>query len=147
MPSHYLLVISGENDTELDYMLNKIIEHMKPGETSEFRFELNRTERVTLDALKTPTPDFVPVEIQIELVSFVEVPEIWELNPAQLVDAGRHHKDRGVEWFKGGNYVYALRRFTKAVRCLIVIDRQMFESLAKGKKSRVSEIYRSLIHF
>ncbi|OQV23080.1 putative Peptidyl-prolyl cis-trans isomerase FKBP62 [Hypsibius exemplaris] len=123
-------IVIGENDTELDHMLDKILEHMRLRETSDFRFQINRHERISL-AREKEVPEFLTMEIRIELLSFTEVPEVWELNPAQLVDAGQHHKDKGVEWFNSGNYVYALRRFTKAVRCLIVIDKEMLEKLAK----------------
>lgn len=115
-------------------MLDKILEHMKPGEYSLFSFQLHAEEQTSIPGLPhtSQTQPLVPVMISIRLTSFQEVPEIWELNPAQLVDCAKHHKGHGVRWYKSGHLLYALRRFTRAMRCLLVVDKEVLEKLGQG---------------
>ncbi|XP_055338561.1 uncharacterized protein LOC129588390 [Paramacrobiotus metropolitanus] len=140
-------IVIGESDTELDDMLDKILQHMKPEELSRFSFQIHTKEKTAVQPALTGSSPVSAVEVQIELMSFQEVPELWELNPAQLVDSAKHHKERGVGWFKSGQTMYALRRFARAMRALLVIDQEALDNLAKensGARELLGE-FRSLI--
>lgn len=113
-------------------MLDKVLEHMKPEEKSLVSFNIHEEEQISVENLST-NASVVPVSMYLELIQFQEVPEVWELNVAQLVDCARHHKERGVSWYKSQNYMYALRRFVRAMRTLLVVDKEVLKNLAAGK--------------
>ena len=112
-------VVIGSGDAEMDVVLDKVLEGMKPSERAEVRFKISRKERKRLDE---ESEGLISIHLEVQLLECTFVKEIWEMKGDKLLAMANYYKQQGVDWFRENHSVWSLQKFIKAIRLLIAIE-------------------------
>lgn len=76
---------------------------------------------------------------EIELLSFLKAKDPWHTTPEEKVTVAKHHKAKGTDCFKASNWLGASRRYSQALKQLILIgDKLPEDSKDEFEQLRVS---------
>lgn len=115
-----LEICIGESDSVVDDAIEEELRKLRTGETSCIQIAIN--PGVADDpAVETSNTNTNVVHISVKLVSFENGPMVHQLSHDQKFKLASHHKAKGVDLFKVGKHDYAFRRFSKALKYLILM--------------------------
>ncbi|KAG2483840.1 hypothetical protein HYH03_017296, partial [Edaphochlamys debaryana] len=78
-------------------------------------------------------PAAAPLSYEVELVSFENSKESWEMSDAEKVEAARQRKDKGNTYYKAGSLAKAQHYWDRAVS-LVQYDKSFSEDLKAGSR-------------
>lgn len=133
----------GEGDTEMSQILDKCILSMKPGEISEFTFDIPDIRTVNFNDTETKQRQ---VLFRIELKSIVEHKMLCHLTDDEKFKKAQLHKERGTLLYKTGTVLPAFRRFSKSLHYLYLMspDNLISEELYQNYKQLKCQCYLNL---
>ena len=124
-----LLISSDEATDPLSQALEDVVCSMKPGEECELQISIDQT-LASSELLRAVPPDCL-VLYNIHLVSSVRAPEVWTLSDQERQKRASWHKARGTEQFKLDNTYGASLHYSKALKYVVSITREVLLS-ARG---------------
>ncbi|PFX15843.1 Peptidyl-prolyl cis-trans isomerase FKBP62 [Stylophora pistillata] len=114
-------VVIGEGDSEVSETLDKCLECMHAQEICLIPFD---NEDLCQELGIVYERD---LKCEIELLSFSKAKEPWETIPEDKMSLAKHHKEKGTDCFKSGNWTSAARRYSQALKQLILIEDKLSE--------------------
>ncbi|XP_074614566.1 FK506-binding protein-like [Acropora palmata] len=108
-------IVIGEGDSEFSETLEKCLECMHTNEVCVIPCDNGNLEKEF--AISTE----VDLWCEIELLSFFKAKEPWQSTSEEKLTIARHHKTKGTDCYKVGNWLSASRRYSRALKQLILI--------------------------
>ncbi|KAL9984543.1 hypothetical protein ACROYT_G006848 [Oculina patagonica] len=114
-------VVIGEGDSEAAESLDKCLECMHAEEICVVPYNSEGSDQEFGVASERD------LKCEIELLSFFKAKEPWETTSEEKVSLALHHKAKGTDCFKSGKWVCAARRYSRALKQLILIGEKESE--------------------
>lgn len=111
----------GEGDCEISENIDKCLLGMKRGETSELTVYVV-TENEGCSSASLSENCYCEYLFKIKLKSFHNLRDCYKMSNENKLEVAKWHKNKGVELFKSCNIKFAFRRFSKALKYLILIN-------------------------
>ncbi|XP_068711371.1 peptidyl-prolyl cis-trans isomerase FKBP5-like isoform X3 [Montipora foliosa] len=125
--------VIGEGDNEFSETIDKCLECMH---TKEVCAIPHKKENGNLEFASFSDGD---LWCEIELLSFLKAKDPWHTTPEEKLTVAKHHKAKGTDCFKASNWLSASRRYSQALKQLILIgDKLPEDSKDEFEQLRVS---------
>lgn len=111
----------GEGDCEISENIDKCILGMKRGETSELTVYVAAQNDGSSSASLSENC-YCEYLFKIKLKSFHNLRDCYKMSNQDKLEVAKWHKNKGVELFKACNIKFAFRRFSKALKYLLMIN-------------------------
>ncbi|CAH3148068.1 unnamed protein product [Pocillopora meandrina] len=125
-------VVIGEGDNEVSETLDKCLECMHAQEVCSIPFD---DENLCQELGIVFERD---LKCEIELLSFSKAKEPWETTPEEKMSLAKHHKDKGTDCFKSGKWSCAGRRYSQALKQLILINNTLSEQMEEQEQLKAA---------
>lgn len=119
-------MVIGEGDSEVSEALDKCLECMHAQEICVIPYNANDAADKDICVSSESY-----LQCEIELLSFSKAKEPWETTPGEKVTLAKHHKAKGTDCFKAGKWLCAARRYSQALKQLILIGDNLPEDHGK----------------
>ncbi|XP_068711785.1 peptidyl-prolyl cis-trans isomerase FKBP5-like isoform X1 [Montipora foliosa] len=125
--------VIGEGDNEFSETLDKCLECMHTKEVCVIPY---KKENGNLEFASFSDGD---LWCEIELLSFLKAKDPWHTTAEEKLTVAKHHKAKGTDCFKASNWLAASRRYSHALKQLILIgDKLPDDSKDEFEQLRVS---------
>ncbi|XP_068744042.1 peptidyl-prolyl cis-trans isomerase FKBP5-like isoform X2 [Montipora capricornis] len=125
--------VIGEGDNEFSESIDKCLECMHTKEVCAIPYN---KENGNLEFASFSDGD---LWCEIELLSFLKAKDPWHTTPEEKLTVAKHHKAKGTDCFKASNWLGASRRYSQALKQLILIgDKLPDDSKDEFEQLRVS---------
>lgn len=117
-----VIIVIGDSKNELQEQIETTLLSLKAGET--FRFNIY----VEQDMISFPIAVLCDSGFyELRLISFVNASPINQFSTLELFQRAKHFKDLGTELFKDNSVSYAFKKYSRAMKFLILISDSLFE--------------------
>ncbi|CAH1272373.1 FKBPL [Branchiostoma lanceolatum] len=110
----------GEGDTEISEILDACFETMQAAEVCEVEVAKETVGMGTGDEL---------LRFQLELKEFTRKEDPWHQGSDEILSIATHHKNKGTECFKAAKIRPAIRRYSRALKLLVLLGKDLPEDL------------------
>ncbi|XP_078605958.1 FK506-binding protein-like [Branchiostoma floridae x Branchiostoma japonicum] len=111
-------IVLGEGDTEISEVLDACFETMQAAEVCEVEVARERVDMGTGDD---------PIRFQLELKEFTRKDDPWHQGADDILAMAAHHKNKGTECFKAAKIRPAIRRYSRALKLLVMLGKNVPE--------------------
>lgn len=115
-------IVIGEGDSEVSESLDRCLECMHTSEVCVIPYTSDTADKEQSVSSESG------LQCEIELLSFCKAKEPWETSPEEKVTLAKHHKTKGTDCFKASKWLCAARRYSQALKQLILIGDQLPEN-------------------
>lgn len=109
-------VTIGEGDSLLAELFDKVVTSMKEGETCYIKSKVGATGKHVGDFELNSNG---ALKFNMQLVSFSRSADIAELELDEKLERAQNHKNKGTELFRISRFPFAIKRYTRALQCLV----------------------------
>ncbi|KAL5011331.1 hypothetical protein ScPMuIL_009882 [Solemya velum] len=131
----------GEGDTEMSQILDRCILSMKPGEISEFTFDIPVSGTVSFNSNEIEQRH---VLFRMELKSIVDQKMLCQLTDFEKFKNAQRHKEKGTLLYKTGTVASAFRRFSKSLHYLHLMSPEIPDEIYPNYKQLKCHCYLNL---
>ncbi|EDV19212.1 uncharacterized protein TRIADDRAFT_62317 [Trichoplax adhaerens] len=111
----------GQGDTELCEVIDDCLQSMHAGDICNFTLKPDEAYYILKEEDIHIDQD-IEVVYEVQLKKFIKAKETWYSTVEELFNEAISNKARGVNLYKSGKVIAAARRFSIALKCLIIME-------------------------